>query len=68
MTQLNQTVTAYVTVAVVSLRRWLGTSRRGERGSVTLEHLIWAIVIIAVVAIAAAAITAAINRRTDLLN
>ncbi len=68
MTQLNQTITAYLTVALVPVRRWLGTSRRDERGSVTLEHLIWAIVIIAVVAIAAAAITAAVNRRADLLN
>lgn len=68
MTQLSQVITAYLTVALVSVRRWLGTSRRGERGSVTLEHLIWAIVIIAVVAIAAAAITAAVNRRADLLN
>lgn len=68
MTQLSQIITAYLTVALVSVRRWLGTSRRGERGSVTLEHLIWAIVIIAVVAIAAAAITAAVNRRADLLN
>lgn len=68
MTELSQAVAAHLSATLTSIRLWLETPRRDERGSVTLENLLWAILVVALVAIAAAAITAAVNRRAGLLN
>lgn len=44
----------------VILTLWLGPEprpRRSERGSVTIEHVLWAVAVIAIVGIVVAAVT-----------
>ena len=68
MTQLSQTIAASLAAALTSIRRWLQGPRRGERGSVTLENLLWAILIVALVGLATVALTNFINSKIGLLN
>ena len=68
MTQLSQTIAAHIAAILTTSRRWLETTRRrDERGSVTLENLLWAVLIVGLVALAAAALTAFINSKIGLL-
>ncbi len=68
MTHLSQTIAATIVAALVGARRWLAAPRRDERGSVTLEHVLWAILIVALVALAGAAITAFVTSKTGALH
>lgn len=68
MTHLSQTIAATIVAALVGARRWLAAPRRNERGSVTLEHVLWAILIVALVALAGAAITAFVTSKTGALH
>lgn len=43
---------------LVTVRSTLDTPREGERGSVTIEHVIWAVAFIAIAGIVVAAIQA----------
>jgi hypothetical protein len=45
-------------LAVLAAYDDLRTARRGERGSVTTEHVLWAVAVIAIVGIVVAAVTA----------
>ena len=67
MTQLSQTIAAHLAAILTTSRRRLETVRRDERGSVTLENLLWAVLIVGLVALAAAALTAFINSKIGLL-
>ena len=44
-------------LAVVTTYDELRTARRDERGSVTTEHVLWAVAVIAIVGIVVAAVT-----------
>lgn len=66
MSQLSRTVAAHLAMMLLSIRRWL--EPRNERGSVTLDHLLWAIVIIGLVGLAAAGIKAFIEGKIGLLH
>lgn len=68
MTHLSQTIAATIVAALVGARRWLAAPRRDERGSVTLEHVLWAILIVALVALAGAAITSFVTSKTGALH
>ena len=45
-------------IAALSKYEGLRASRRGERGSVTMEHVLWAVAVIAIVGIVVAAVKA----------
>lgn len=45
-------------LAVLTAYDDLRTARRNERGSVTTEHVLWAVAVIAIVGIVVAAVTA----------
>ena len=51
-------------VAVLTKYNDLRTARRGERGSVTIEHVLWAVAVIAFVGIVVAAITAYVQAQS----
>ncbi|WP_341729121.1 hypothetical protein [Brooklawnia sp.] len=67
MTHLCQTIAATIVAALVFARRWLEAPRRDERGSVTLEHVLWAILVLVLVGLAGAAITNFLNSKTGVL-
>lgn len=68
MTEFSRTVGAHLTAMLTTSRRRLEVARRDERGSVTLENLLWAILIVGLVALVGAAITAFINSKIGQLN
>ena len=68
MTEFSRTVAAHLTAILATSRRRLEVARRDERGSVTLENLLWAILIVGLVALVGAAITAFINSKIGQLN
>ena len=68
MTEFSRTVAAHLTAMLTTSRRRLEAARRHERGSVTLENLLWAILIVGLVALVGAAITAFINSKIGQLN
>lgn len=68
MTEFSRTVAAHLTAMLTTSRRRLEIARRDERGSVTLENLLWAILIVGLVALAGAAITTFINSKIGQLN
>ena len=51
-------------VAVLTTYDDLRTPRRSERGSVTIEHVLWAVAVIAFVGIVVAAITAYVQAQS----
>ena len=51
-------------VAVLSRYNDVQTARRSERGSVTIEHVLWAVAVIAFVGIVVAAITAYVQAQS----
>lgn len=51
-------------VAVLSKYDDLQTARRSERGSVTTEHVLWAVAVIAIVGIVVAAITSYVQAQS----
>lgn len=51
-------VLVMVQLAVLTSHDDLPTARRDERGSVTTEHVLWAVAVIAIVGIVVAAVTA----------
>ncbi|MFT4217433.1 MAG: hypothetical protein QM619_09665 [Micropruina sp.] len=67
MTQLSRTIAAHIVAVLTVIGRWPETSRRDERGSVTLENLLWTLLVIAVVSLATYAITNLINSKIGLL-
>lgn len=68
MTEFSRTVAAQLTAILTTSRRRLEVARRDERGSVTLENLLWAILIVGLVALVGAALTAFINSKIGQLN
>ena len=44
---------------------WLHSAKRGERGSVTIENVIWALAVIVIAAIVIAAITAYVTSHSN---
>ena len=51
--------------ALTALRGSVVTRRRDDRGSVTIEQVIWAVAVIAIVAIVVAAITAFVTSESS---
>jgi UDP-N-acetylmuramyl pentapeptide phosphotransferase/UDP-N-acetylglucosamine-1-phosphate transferase len=51
-------------LAVLTTYDDLRTARRSERGSVTIEHVLWAVAVIAFVGIVVAAITAYVQAQS----
>lgn len=51
-------------VATLAAYDDLRAARRGERGSVTTEHVLWAVAVIAIVGIVVAAITAYVQAQS----
>ena len=68
MTEFSRTVAAHLSAMLTHGRHRLEVARRDERGSVTLENLLWAILIVGLVALVGAAITAFINSKIGQLN
>lgn len=58
MTTLAQAVAAYCSALLATTRRRMITVQRDERGSTTIQEVLWAIAAIAFVAIVVAAIKA----------
>lgn len=58
MTTLAQAVAAYCSALAATTRRRMLTAQRDERGSTTIQEVLWAIAAIAFVAIVVAAIKA----------
>jgi len=51
-------------IAALSKYDDLRTARRGERGSVTTEHVLWAVAVIAIVGIVVAAVTSYVQTQS----
>jgi heme/copper-type cytochrome/quinol oxidase subunit 2 len=51
-------------LAVLTKYDDLRTARRNERGSVTTEHVLWAVAVIAIVGIVVAAVTAYVQAQS----
>ena len=51
-------------IAALSKYDDLRTARRNERGSVTTEHVLWAVAVIAIVGIVVAAVTAYVQAQS----
>jgi hypothetical protein len=54
-------------LAVLTTYDDLRTARRDERGSVTTEHVLWAVAVIAIVGIVVAAITSYVQAQSSKL-
>lgn len=58
MTTLAQAITAYFSALIASTQHRMRTVRHDERGSTTIQEVLWAIAAIAFVALVVAAIKA----------
>ena len=58
---MNRLMTAFVALTLAVQAR---ITRRGERGSVTIENVLWAVAVIAIVAIVVAAIKAYVTTQS----
>lgn len=56
--------------ALTVLRAWISppSDDDSERGSVTIEHVLWAVAVIAIVGIVVAAITSYVTSRSGLIS
>ena len=61
MTTLAQAITAYFSALVATTQHRMRTVRHDERGSTTIQEVLWAIAAIAFVAIVVAAINSFVN-------
>jgi hypothetical protein len=58
---MNRLMAAFIALALALQAR---ITRRGERGSVTIENVLWAVAVIAIVAIVVAAIKAYVTTQS----
>lgn len=67
MTEFTQALAAHLQAALQTARRRAADLRHDERGSVTIQEVLWAIAAIGFVAIVVAAITAYLNNQVSLI-
>lgn len=68
MSELTRTLAAQLHALAVTTRQRLETFRHDERGSVTIQEVLWAIAAIAFVGLVVAAVTTFLNGKIALIN
>lgn len=68
MSELTRTLASRLHALAVTAGQRLGGFRHDERGSVTIQEVLWAIAAIAFVGLVVAAVTAFLNGKIALIN